>query len=366
MKLLQKAVPEVAYLKAGLLGFGGSGKTRTASEIAIGLAKEYGGGKPVAFFDTETGSDYVLPLFGKHGVDLVRVKTQAFSDLIEFMKEAEAECSVAIIDSISHVWKELQESYKRKKKIKDLQFQDWGPLKLEWAQFTEAYVNSALHVVLCGRAAYEYDFEISDRGKRELLKTGVKMRAESELGFEPSLLLEMERLASDDLHGLIHRCHVLKDRTDTMHGGPYDNPTYETFRPFISALNIGGSHRGVDTSRTSEGMFDGPDYSRHEYRQRVDILIEKIDDALARAGLKGTSAAATKRRHEVVVEAFGTGSRTELERKTHPDKLEAGLMRLNELLGLSKPEPDDSEQLPASFTGDAPPTVAESDPEPVE
>ena len=174
-KLLKKAVNQTAYLKAGFMGFAGSGKTFTASQLAIGLAKDIGDNKPVAFFDTETGSDYLIKEFENAGVELLVVKTRSFRDLLGFLKEAESACSVAIIDSITHVWQELMEAYaKRNNRRNGLLFQDWGKLKTEWRQFTDLYLNSSLHVIMCGRAGYEYDYSQDETGKKELLKTGTK------------------------------------------------------------------------------------------------------------------------------------------------------------------------------------------------
>jgi hypothetical protein len=47
---------------------------------------------------------------------------------------------------------------------------------------------------LCGRAGYEYDHEENEDGGKDLIKIGTKMKAEGEFGFEPSLVIEMERL----------------------------------------------------------------------------------------------------------------------------------------------------------------------------
>jgi hypothetical protein len=44
-------------------------------------------------------------------------------------------------------------------------------------------------VIICGRAGYEYDYFEDDEGKKQLEKTGIKMKAETEMGFEPSLLV---------------------------------------------------------------------------------------------------------------------------------------------------------------------------------
>lgn len=330
MSLLEEAVNQTAYLKAGIMGFAGSGKTRTATELAIGLSKELGDGKPVAFFDTETGSDFMIPLFERAGVKLLRVKRRDFKSLLTFMKEAQEQCSVAIIDSITHVWAEIQDSYKRRKRIEDLQFQDWGVIKREWSAFTDAYVNSPLHVIMCGRAGYEYEYQVNDRGRKELVKTGTKMKAEGELGYEPSLLLEMERepKPDKDAAGWINRCYVLKDRTDTMNGAVIDYPRYESFRPILSFLAIGGRHLGVETQSTSDDLFDAPQ-SRENRARLAAIALGEIKEWLIVHKLNGNSAEAQRDRVPVLKAAFGT-SAWDAIRMLPVESLSAGLRLLQE------------------------------------
>jgi septum formation inhibitor-activating ATPase MinD len=58
MSILKKATNEMSRLKAGIQGSAGSGKTRTAAELAIGLAQLHK--KPVAVCDSESGTDYLI------------------------------------------------------------------------------------------------------------------------------------------------------------------------------------------------------------------------------------------------------------------------------------------------------------------
>ncbi|ENE3410943.1 AAA family ATPase, partial [Shigella flexneri] len=110
MALFQRAINTQAYLKAGIMGFAGDGKTYTASELAIGLVmlmRQRGieaGNRPVMFLDTETGSDWVKPRFDAENIELFTAKTRSFVDLLEAINEAESSGSVMIIDSISHFW----------------------------------------------------------------------------------------------------------------------------------------------------------------------------------------------------------------------------------------------------------------------
>lgn len=331
LKLLKKAVNQTAFLKAGIMGFAGSGKTYTASKISQGISNKLGNNKPVAFFDTETGSDYLIKDFESAGIELLVVKTRSFRDLIDFMKEAESACSVAIIDSITHVWQELMESYSRRLNRRNgLLFQDWGKLKTEWRQFTDLFLNSQMHVIMCGRAGFEYDFSEDESGKKELIKTGTKMKAETELGYEPSLLIEMMRLKKSEItgnikeKGWINRAVVLKDRTNTINGEEFDYPKFSDFAPVINFLNIGGEHLGIDTSRNSEDLFENPDYSYLERKKQSEIALEELQQELVLMGLDGTSSKAKKDRTELLIEVFGSSSKTKIE--NFPlDKIKEGL-----------------------------------------
>lgn len=318
--IFSKAQNTQAYLKAGLMGFAGSGKTFTGTEIAIGLVrlmKEKGlslGEKPVFFLDTETGSDWVQPKFAAAGIELFTAKTRAFADLIPAILEAEKEGAALMIDSISHFWRELTESYaKKKNRTRGLEFQDWAWLKKEWGRFTDHFVNSNLHIIMCGRAGYEYDFFENDSGKRELEKTGVRMKAETETGYEPSILVLMEREMDLDSKKVYRTAHILKDRANLIDGKSFKNPTFETFRPHIEFLNIGGQQLGVDTSRTSEGMISAdhrPEW-KMEQEQR-EIILEKVQ-ALFTKHLNTQTKEGRVKLLELLEKHFGTTSWKECE-----------------------------------------------------
>lgn len=312
MTLLKLAENRTAFAKIGVLGFPGSGKTYTASLLARGLS-DAAKSKKVAFFDSEKGSDFEVVRMKKEGFELLVHKGRAFQDLIQIIREVEeAKIPVLIIDSISHVWRDLTDSYTKKANKKSLTMYDWGILKTQWKEYTDLYLNSKVHIIMCGRAGYTYDQDVNeDTGKKEIVKTGTKMKVEGETGYEPDILIEMEALSVKD--SMINRAWVLKDRSDTMNGKYFDNPTFKTFTPFFSALNIGGEHVGVDTKRTSEALFDNPDWSHVEIQRRKEIAVEELNAALIKAGLDGASADAKKNRTIFLEKHFGTSSKTAIE-----------------------------------------------------
>ena len=163
MGILSELQDDQGYLKAGFLGFTASGKTYTATLLAIATRNYFKLDGPIAMFDTEGGSQYlkgwVQEITGK---PLLGVRARSFDKLLEFGRECEgAGVSVAIVDSIAHPWEELKESFladinaARAKKQWDprgLEFQDWAKIKPTWGKWTDFYLNSRLHIIVCGRA----------------------------------------------------------------------------------------------------------------------------------------------------------------------------------------------------------------------
>lgn len=334
MSMLKKPQRQ-AFAKVGLYGDAGSGKTRTAAEIAIGLHKWAKLAKPVAMFDTEPAAAYIEPLFKKAGIEFVVADhSRALVDLMGFMDEAEATCSIAIIDSITHIWRDAQDSFLRKlnetreannkRPLASLEFQHWKPIKERWGQFTDRFLASHLHVIVCGRSGSVYEYQDKDDGstKKELITVGTKMATEKELGYEPSLLIEMYKAREDGK--IINTAVVEKDRADTLNGREFAMPTFESFLPHFQFLNIGGEAHPSMAQRDSKELFsgDGEDDWGREKRSR-EIWCEEIKGLLVEHGMDGTSTEAKKRRQDVLMLTFGTGSWTKVE-SMDAERIKAG------------------------------------------
>ena len=355
----------MAYFKAGILGFSGSGKTFTATLLAEGICQATGN-KTVAYFDTETGSDFLLPRLEAAGITVYQTKSRAFVDLLTVIHECEQMgVGVLIIDSITHVWRDLCDSYDKKlHRNGRMQFQDWLIIKGEWREYTDAYINSKVHIIVCGRAGYEYDYDFNEDGSKDLIKTDVKMKVESEFGFEPSLVILMERTSEtkDEIKEFIgrsdrkakdakashrpeigskwiHRAYVLKDRTDTLNGQIFDYPTFENFQPHFSALNIGGTHLGVDTTRTSEDRFTVN--GKPQWKERQDlaqIALEEIEAEVVRA-MPGQTVGEKQAKINLLFHVFGTASWKAIQ-GMHCDILQSKLKELRAILSNSENTPE--------------------------
>lgn len=321
MSLLRSLDDAPAYLKAGFLGFQKSGKTYTAAELAIGTRAFFKLDGPIAFFDTEGGSAYLRDkVKAATGKSLVGLRSRSFDDLMLIGHDCvKDKVSVLLVDSVTHVWADVCESYldqlnklRRSKgwsAQKKLEFQDWSAVKRKWGEWTDFYLNAPLHIIICGRAGHMYDMEKNEEtGKRELVKTGTKMKAEGEFGFEPSLLVEMEAIAlTAGDKAKVHRATVLGDRFSVIDGKTQDDPTFAFFEPFVRRL-VPGSDTSIDTRlKTDMGIED----DGAEYRRRKTIILEKIEEEFVRKW-PGQTKDEKSAKAAALEKVFGTRSWTEV------------------------------------------------------
>lgn len=335
--LLRPATIDQSAAKVGIFGPQGSGKTLTSALIALGLSKTYHNNAPVAFMDTENGSDYLVPIFEAEGVPLLNFKSRAFKDMCQGLKDAQASgCCAYLVDSYTHPWRELNDSLKAKLKVQKLEFRHMDQLKGMWMGWTDLMLNSQQHVIVSGRLGYVWDREEEENGKKgDLIKLGTKMKSESEAGYEPSLLIEMEGVQDSDLRmrkskakrgTITHHAYVLKDRWRTLNGlsfawkdlngyavGDYKT-VFNTFLPHFSKLVIGQKQQAV-TGRNSETLFDGQGEGASYQRQKqVAITLEEIEGTLLKFW-PGTTGVEKELKRLSVETLFHTRSWTKVENK---------------------------------------------------
>jgi len=185
---------------------------------------------------------------------------------------------------------------------------------------------------MAGRSADKWEDVVEDDGVKELRKVGTKMRGETQIGYEPSLLVEMEQVHKTPKvgSGWIHRAWVVKDRWNEqtqMEGEHFDNPTFDSFLPHVELLNLGGKHRAIDQNRDSQELFDNNSFGEAKYR-KAKILLEKIENGLNRI-YPGQTAENKKGRIDLMEKIFKTDSWTEIQ-SMNIDSLDAGLKKLRE------------------------------------
>lgn len=344
-----------AFAKIGIYGAAGTGKSRGATELAIGMHLKYDLKKPIVYFDTENGSDYLRGFFEKARIPFFVKKSRTFKDLMDAVVLAEKEASILIIDSITHVWRELTGSYlaqfnkERFKKLCDkmgeerakeyfkpaiqLQFEHWNVIKPRWAKFTDAYLNSKIHMIVCGRAGDVYDYQENENGKKELIKSGSRMATEKELSYEPSLLIELQRRNQNGEDKLI--AFIEKDRTDTINGKEFELLKFKDIIPHLEFMKIGSTQKTVDMYKNdSANLFEdqtmNPEDEWAIEKRKREELSEEIK-AFLFLKFPGRGDEAKAERLKLYEKHFGTLSESKIE-NTHSEKLINGLKNLREEL----------------------------------
>jgi hypothetical protein len=311
------------YFKVAFEGFAGSGKTYTAALVAIGLHRRIGSKKPIVIFDTEKASKFLRKLFNEAGIQLMVRESRTLADLKETMKLLrDGYSDILIIDSISHVWEDTVEAYKRKplklgRAAKTrLEFQDWGILKPTWrTEFSDPLVNDPYHVIMCGRAGFEYENEINkETGKREIYKSGIKMKVEGDTAYEPDMLVLMERFEEilTDKKKVYRQATIVKDR-GVLDGKTFINPSYENFVPSVEDLLENPTVNEQSAVKDSADLFRTEE-DKQQYIRQKEIVLEEIGGWLLKAW-PSMGAAEKLAKQNVIEQVFDTTSWTAVTQK---------------------------------------------------
>lgn len=332
--MFKKLANNRPFLKMAFEGFAGDGKTYTSIEIAIGIHKLISSKKPIALFDTEKALKSLSWRFDENNIEAVvndeNRSLAALSQAIKWCEEGNAD--ILVIDSITHVWEEYLRAYMEEKKRNRLEFQDWGIIKPKWKQeFSTPFVMAKCHIIFTGRAGYEYETEVikeeGRRDRKEIHKSGIKMKAENETAFEPDLLVLMEKKQDilTDKKVIWREATIIKDRTTRIDGQTFKNPTFEDFYPAVKVLLDGvlRETHGVDIPDTFE-EFESKFSEVIKERDRIKAEIEGCFELM---GL-GTGAADKQVKAWTLNQVFGKNSMEMIEKKDI-GTLRAGLKIIN-------------------------------------
>lgn len=287
------------FLKMAFEGFAGDGKTYTMAKIAIGLHKLIGSQKPIAILDTERAMDKINPMFKEAGIAAKVNNSRSLAGVKKAMEIcAQGYADILLIDSITHIWEAYKQAYidsynerNPKRKKYSLEFQDWNVLKPGWKKdFSDMFVMANTHIIFAGRAGFEYENEINEETKkREIFKSGIKMKAENETAFEPDILVLMEKkqqLLTDDKK-LWREATIIKDRTSLIDGKTFKNPTFDDFFPAIKQL-LDGTLKDTYGQDIPDSFEDWENKYGLMKREK-EVLISEIEGCFALMGL-GTGA----------------------------------------------------------------------------
>lgn len=312
------------YVKAAFEGFAGSGKTYSAAQVCKGLHQQIKSEKPIIIFDTEKSSRFLKPIFTQAGIKVLVKESRQLIDLVETMKFcADGGSDVLLIDSLTHVWESFVNTYKAEMKRDFVQFQDWNYLKTKWkAEFSEPLVQARYNILFTGRAGYEYSNETNDvTGKKEIVKSGIKMKVEGETAYEPDVLVLMERFEETltDKKAVWREATVLKDRSGLIDGKTFkfaaddaSGYVWECFKPMFDYLTSDVVPQRVSPEGDTAKMIQKPG-NNPEYDHKRKVLLEEIISVFEENFPKST-AEAKAIKAKITRNVFNTGSWSAIEK----------------------------------------------------
>lgn len=280
------------FVKAGLGGMAGAGKSRTATDFVIGSYHDLGYTKPVMVIDNEKGSRFLIPQFKKANIRAILKETTSLDDVLtafEFLRSGDVD--YIFIDSLTKVWYRYCREYLEKNRKSFMELQDWGKLLPKWQEtFSDAFVQAQGSIVFTGRGGFSYEKEedtVDERGKvkkGQFVKSGVKMKLAGETPFEPDLNIWMEQqqdIAADGTLSVWREAQVMKDRSGLIDGMVFKNPTYEDFRPFVRYL-VDVPTGAVAGESSNRNLAPGENYDSFDWRQKLTIALDEIKEEILR------------------------------------------------------------------------------------
>lgn len=307
-----KIVAKNNFIKASIGGFAGSGKTKTGCSIIVGAYKDLGLKNPILIIDNEKGSRFLIPFFKSYGIDVLTKDTTHLADVLMAMEYLQSgEIDFLFVDSLTKVWYQYLDDYKKRFNKHFLTLQDWGKLLPEWQKaFSDRYVELDGSFIFTGRGGFTYDMEEDENNKKQFVKSGVKVKLAGETPYEPDLNIWMETKQEID-DGTLKQwreAQIMKDRSDSIDGETFVNPTYEDFKPVIDYLmNVEkGEVKGATDTTNLIPREDG------FYMKQHKIWLEKIYGELENA-YPGTTKEHKIKKSAIKKYIFGTYSETEID-----------------------------------------------------
>lgn len=318
MNLTDFASPLVAenhFVKASFGGFAGSGKSRTASEFVAGVYKDFKCTKPVLVIDNERGARYLQKFFLDHGIPVLIKNTTHLADVLHafaFLEKGEIDFIFA--DSLTKVWYQYVRDYKANNNKSRMNLNDWGVIIPEWQErFSDRLVDVKGNIVFTGRGGFEYDMEEDENGRKQFVRSGVKVKLQGETAFETDLNIWMdtkEEVESGRVKKQWREALIMKDRSATIDGKTFQNPTYKHFKPaidYLMAVPIGTVAGASDTTNLAPPADITP-----KKKQERDQALESIYASFDQLGIS-TGAQDKKLKIDLWELVFKTNSKAKVE-----------------------------------------------------
>jgi hypothetical protein len=231
--LFKPAERKRAYLKIGIFGPAGSGKTASSLLIAYGITKDW---SKIGLVDTENGSGELYAgstiggvHIGQYQVARITAPFEPAKYIAAINAAVKGGLEVLILDSISHAWAgeggllDLQGKVTSKVGNSYTAWREVTPLH---NQFVEAMLQSRIHLIATLRAKQEYILEQNEKGKMAPRKVGLAPIQRDGMEYEFTTVFSL---------GGDHIATAEKDRTN-LFDGKFFAPSPETGELFVSWL----------------------------------------------------------------------------------------------------------------------------------
>jgi len=278
---------------------------------------------------------------------LQTIKTREFGTLVDVFESLHESGDVILVDSLTHFSNNVKESFLASRNRKTIDLRDWSQINDTFALFTRPLVNSKLHVVVCGRLAFDYEAVPLENGKIEFQKSDTKLKALDQVGHEPALLVHLAQLDNAGLKEQLRTAAgekerntikaamsktssiefvatVDKDRTYQLQGRQFvfkttgdpvadALPVEEAFRPFVDWHLKNTSHGGVIQNGSTEALLapSGREFQWQEDKRRRDIAMEELEAQILRF-IPGAAGKDKVARGDVLDAVFHTRSLTKI------------------------------------------------------
>jgi hypothetical protein len=262
--VIRKAKRGERYLKIGIGGISGSGKTLGALRMAHGICGDW---EKICVIDTENNSaDLYAHLGGYSVLALSKFSPHDYIEAIQTVQENGFE--VCIIDSLSHEWfgpggvLELMDNLRKTSKSTS-SFVGWAEATPIHQKFINSWLQAKMHIIATLRQKDEFVLEQNEKGKYAPKKIGLKNVQREGLDYEFDLLFSIHQN---------HTCSVEKDRTSLFDGE----------MGFQLSEDLGKSLKGW--SMTNDPVI--PSYQM--LLENLKPLVEKVTDQELKTKIEAT------------------------------------------------------------------------------
>lgn len=286
-----KATAKREFMKMGLYGKTGSGKSLTTLLMAEKLAEMEG--KRIAYIDTEKGTAFYIREVPERKVhpaafDIDTLETKSMFEALEAVEGLDpAMHGVVVVDSITALWEAAKATYQGKLTSKGgIPVQAWSAIKKPYKRLISLLMDGPYHVFICGREGVAME----DDADGNAVVVGSKMKSEGETPYEPHILIRMipER-EEDGTHRI--RAFFEKDRSGIMTGKTFDWPNFQTIEPAVRVLVGTGASVALGTpeeiaARDAAAEEAAAERTKTEQAELYSAIRTALQTAKDAAGLK--------------------------------------------------------------------------------